>query len=98
MGLGITPLATLVLASSRPEHAGAASGALAAAQNLGNALGVAVIGVVFFGAVDNHGFGGALELGVGVLVAVAGLSAPRPPPPPPPPPRSEMEFSCAYGN
>ena len=44
-----------------PEHAGAASGALATMQQVGNALGVAVTGVIFFGALD-RGFGHAFEL------------------------------------
>ena len=55
MGLGITPLATMIMAGMQPEHAGATSGVLSTMQNVGNALGVAVIGVVFFGAVS-HGF------------------------------------------
>jgi hypothetical protein len=38
-------------------------------QQVGNAIGVAVIGVVFFGAVGGHGFGGAFELSLGVLAA-----------------------------
>jgi hypothetical protein len=37
-------------------------------QNVGNALGVAVIGVVFFGAVDG-GFAHAFELSLVVLAA-----------------------------
>jgi MFS family permease len=66
MGLGITPLATIIMAGMRPEDAGATSGALATMQNVGNALGVAVIGVVFFGAVDG-GFAHAFELSLAVL-------------------------------
>jgi MFS family permease len=66
MGLGITPLATLVMASMKPEHVGATSGVLATMQNVGNALGVAVIGVLFYGALP-HGFGGAFQLSVAVL-------------------------------
>jgi MFS family permease len=50
MGLVMGPLLTLVLAGVRPEHAGAASGVLGAAQQVGNALGIAAIGVVFYGA------------------------------------------------
>ena len=69
MGLGITPLATIVLASTPPEHAGAASGALATAQNVGNAIGVAVIGVVFFGTVS-HGVADAFQVSTGVLAAL----------------------------
>jgi MFS family permease len=77
MGLGITPLATIVLAAAPPEHAGSASSALATAQNVGNAIGVAVIGAVFFGTVG-HGVAHAYELSAGVLavllLAVVGLS------------------------
>jgi EmrB/QacA subfamily drug resistance transporter len=77
MGLGITPLATLIMAGMRPEHAGATSGVLATAQNVGGAIGVAVIGVLFFGAAG-HGIGGAFQLSVGALavtlLAVAALT------------------------
>jgi EmrB/QacA subfamily drug resistance transporter len=77
MGLGITPLATLIMAGMKPEHAGATSGVLATAQNIGNAIGVAVIGVLFFGAVHS-GTGGAFQLCeivlAGVLLAVVALT------------------------
>ena len=66
MGLGITPLATIIMAGMKPEQAGATSGVLATLQNVGNALGVAVIGVVFFGALS-HGYADAFELSLGVL-------------------------------
>jgi EmrB/QacA subfamily drug resistance transporter len=83
MGLGITPLATLIMAGMKPEHAGATSGVLATAQNVGNSIGVAVIGVVFFGAL-HHGFAHAFELCVGllavILIAVAGLTRLMPAP------------------
>jgi EmrB/QacA subfamily drug resistance transporter len=69
MGLGITPLTTIVMTGMKPEHAGATAGVLATAQNVGNALGVAVIGVVFFGAVS-RGFGYAFELSLAVLAAI----------------------------
>jgi EmrB/QacA subfamily drug resistance transporter len=69
MGLAIAPLATIVMTTTRPEHAGAASGALSTMQNVGNALGVAVIGVVFFGAL-RHGTAHAFELSLGVLAAI----------------------------
>ena len=64
MGLGITPLATIIMANMKPEQAGATSGVLSTAQNVGNALGVALIGVVFFGAL-NHGYATAFELSLG---------------------------------
>jgi EmrB/QacA subfamily drug resistance transporter len=66
MGLGITPLATIIMAGMKPEQAGATSGVLSTMQNVGNALGVAVIGVLFFGATSG-GLAGAFELSLGVL-------------------------------
>jgi EmrB/QacA subfamily drug resistance transporter len=52
MGLVMGPMIGIVLAGVAPRHAGAASGVLASAQQVGNALGAALIGVVFFGAID----------------------------------------------
>jgi EmrB/QacA subfamily drug resistance transporter len=83
MGLVMTPLTSTVLATLDPRHAGTASGALATAQQVGNALGVAVTGVVFFGALDG-GFAHAFEVSLAQLavlcVAVAALTRllPRP--------------------
>jgi EmrB/QacA subfamily drug resistance transporter len=77
MGLYITPLATVLLSSSSPERAGAVSGIMSTVQQIGNSLGVAVTGVIFFGAV-HQGVGHAfeltlVELGL-LLLAVAALS------------------------
>jgi EmrB/QacA subfamily drug resistance transporter len=49
MGLVMGPMIGIVLTGVAPRHAGAASGVLASAQQVGNALGAALIGVVFFG-------------------------------------------------
>ncbi len=49
-GLLITPLLNTVLAGVVPETVGMASGALSTAQQVGGALGVAVVGAVFFNA------------------------------------------------
>ena len=77
MGLVITPLTSTVLASLEPQRAGAAAGALATMQQVGNAIGVAVTGVLFFGALDG-GYAHAFELSLAQLavlcVAVAGLT------------------------
>jgi EmrB/QacA subfamily drug resistance transporter len=67
MGLVITPLTSTVLGSLEPENAGAAAGALSTMQQVGNALGVAVTGVIFFGALDG-GFGHAFEVSLIQLV------------------------------
>ena len=77
MGLCITPLTTVVLAHADPERAGSVSGALSTMQQVGNAVGVAVAGAVFFGAVSGgvgHAFVlAAVELAA-LLAAVAGLT------------------------
>jgi MFS family permease len=49
MGLFIPPMLRLVLQSVPPADAGAASGMLTTAQQLGNGLAIAVVGTVFFG-------------------------------------------------
>jgi EmrB/QacA subfamily drug resistance transporter len=77
MGLCITPLTTTILASVNPVNTGAVTGALSTMQQVGNSIGVAVTGVIFFGSVG-RGYGHALdvsvlELGV-LLVGVAALS------------------------
>lgn len=57
LGLFIAPLTTLVLAGIQGREAGSASGVLSSVQQVGGALGVAVIGVVLFGLVG----GGAAD-------------------------------------
>jgi predicted MFS family arabinose efflux permease len=49
LGLSVPPLINLVLRSVATDDAGSASGALVTAQQVGNALGVALAGAVFFG-------------------------------------------------
>jgi EmrB/QacA subfamily drug resistance transporter len=76
-GLCITPLTTTVLSHADPATAGSVSGALSTAQQVGNSIGVAVTGVVFFGALG-HGYGPAFERSVlqmgALLLAVALLT------------------------
>lgn len=48
-GLIIGPLTTLILSGVAPERAAAASGVLATAQQVGGALGIAVVGALLFG-------------------------------------------------
>lgn len=77
MGIVIAPLVTLILSTIGPDQAGAASGVLATIQNVGNALGVAIVGVIYFGAVGS-GSAGAFQLSLVALsvtlVAVAALT------------------------
>ncbi len=76
-GLCITPLTTTVLSHSDPASAGSVAGALSTAQQVGNSIGVAVTGVLFFGAVD-RGYNLAFERSVlqmgALLLVVAALT------------------------
>ncbi len=76
-GLCITPLTTTVLAHADARTAGSISGALSTAQQVGNAIGVAVSGVIFFGLLS-HGFAAAFGTSLaqmgGLLLVVAALT------------------------
>jgi EmrB/QacA subfamily drug resistance transporter len=76
-GLCITPLTTTVLSHADPATAGSVAGALSTAQQVGNSVGVAVTGVLFFGALS-HGYSLAFERSVlqmaALLLVVAGLT------------------------
>ncbi|GAA4828918.1 MFS transporter [Luteimicrobium xylanilyticum] len=83
-GLCIVPLTAQVLAHADPRQAGSVSGALQTAQQAGNSVGVAVVGVVFYGVLGaaggtvGHAFGASLvalaAVGAAALAAV-GLPA-----------------------
>jgi EmrB/QacA subfamily drug resistance transporter len=77
MGLCITPLTSTVLAHADPQRAGAVSGALSTMQQVGNAVGVAITGVIFFGLLSS-GYARAFEVSLaeltGLLLAVAVLA------------------------
>jgi EmrB/QacA subfamily drug resistance transporter len=77
MGLVITPLTATVMAGVEPRQAGAAAGALSTMQQVGNAIGVALTGVIFFGAVHGgvaHAFELSLAELAALLLAVAALT------------------------
>ncbi len=76
MGMVLAPLAVTVLARVTPQHAGPASGVLSTVQQVGNALGVALIGIVFYGALGGgvaHAFRGSLIFLIVVELALAAL-------------------------
>lgn len=68
-GLVITPSLNAVLSRISPDDAGVASGALSTAQQIGGALGVAVIGAVFFAAFDPASDGRAHAAGHALAMA-----------------------------
>lgn len=82
-GLCITPLTATVLSHTDLQRAGAVSGALSTMQQVGNALGVAATGLVFFPALG-AGYATAfsrslLQLGcLALVVAALTRSLPRP--------------------
>jgi EmrB/QacA subfamily drug resistance transporter len=76
-GLCITPITATVLSSLDPQRAGAAAGVLSTMQQVGNALGVAVTGVIFFAALRGgfaHAFTLSLAELAALLVGVAALT------------------------
>ncbi|WP_424184802.1 MFS transporter [Actinokineospora sp. G85] len=80
-GLAIAPYFDIVLAGVDDAEIGSASGTLTAAQQTGNALGVSVLGTVFFAVLDAHqsdggsAFATATWVATGAsLVAVAGAA------------------------
>ncbi|MFD8704369.1 MFS transporter [Kitasatospora sp. NPDC059648] len=77
MGLVIAPVTTVALAAVEPRLAGAAAGVVATVQQVGGAVGIALIGLVYYGAGDPAAAFGrsvtalaVLEL---VLVGLVGL-------------------------
>jgi len=83
MGLCLAPITTLVLGGVDPQRAGAVSGLLSTMQQVGNAVGVAVIGVLFFGRTYSGGFEVSTAALAVLLLGVAGCArclplSPRP--------------------
>jgi MFS family permease len=70
IGLCFTPVTSTVLAGIDPSRAGSASGALSTIQQVGFALGVAITGIIFFGAAD-EGIAHAFQLALIQLSVVS---------------------------
>jgi hypothetical protein len=77
MGAMLAPLFDFVLAGVDDHEVGSASGVLNAMQQLGGAIGIAVIGTLFFSVAGHHGFTAALEkmlyVEAGTLLVAMGL-------------------------
>jgi EmrB/QacA subfamily drug resistance transporter len=79
IGLVMAPLTATVLSGLTPEHAGSAAGVLSSVQQVGNALGVAIIGIVFYNAAGSarggaaivHAFDVSIPYLVGLALGVA---------------------------
>jgi EmrB/QacA subfamily drug resistance transporter len=83
LALLVIPLVNVVLAAVPVEVAGGASGLFSTAQQLGGALGVALLGTVFFGHLNGHSFQAALihtapyAMGAFALCAALSMLLPR---------------------
>jgi EmrB/QacA subfamily drug resistance transporter len=81
MGLIVAPLTDAVLSGVPREHSGSASGLINTVQQMGNALGLGLVSVVFFGVIDEHlsreemgpAYVNAFEHALGWVAAVMGV-------------------------
>ena len=74
LGMVMAPLVATVLAGLPAQHAGVASGVMATMQQVGNALGVALIGILYYGVEPRTGaqaFGASLVYLFILAIAVA---------------------------
>ncbi|WP_210588364.1 MFS transporter [Streptomyces sp. GESEQ-35] len=81
MGLIFAPLTDAVLSEVPREHAGSASGLINTVMQMGNALGLGLVSVVFFGRISDHltpaqvgpAFVDAFQYALGWVAAVLGV-------------------------
>ncbi|MEV6959326.1 MFS transporter [Streptomyces sp. NPDC051207] len=81
MGLIVAPLTDAVLSEVPREHAGSASGLINTVQQMGHALGLGLVSVVFFGTMSDRlrpaqvgpAFADAFEYALGWVAAVMGV-------------------------
>jgi MFS family permease len=69
MGLALAPIMGTVLARVAPHHAGAAAGVLTTTQQVGGAIGVGIIGIVFYSNLST-GITQAFQHGLVYLIAI----------------------------
>jgi EmrB/QacA subfamily drug resistance transporter len=75
LSLMVIPLVNVVLAAAPHKVAGGAGGMFSTAQMLGGALGVAVVGTVFFSQLGSHSFTAAFEHTMPVVIALFVVAA-----------------------
>jgi EmrB/QacA subfamily drug resistance transporter len=75
LSLLIIPLANVVLAAVPRQAASGAGGTFTTAQQLGGALGVAVVGAVFFSALERHSFTTSFEHTIPIVIGLFGAAA-----------------------
>jgi EmrB/QacA subfamily drug resistance transporter len=83
MGLFVAPAFDIIIAGVTDEESGSASGLLNASQQLAGAVGVAVLGTIFFGVLGSRGYASAfervltIEIGLTVLIVLVSPLLPR---------------------
>jgi len=83
LALLVIPLVNVVLAAVPAEVAGGAAGLFSTAQQLGGAVGVALLGTVFFGYLDGHSFASSFihtapyAMGAFAVCAILSLLLPK---------------------
>jgi MFS family permease len=75
LSLLVIPLANVVLAAVPRQVAGGAGGTLSTLQQLGGALGIAVVGTVFFGHINGHSFTSAFRYATPLVIALFAIAA-----------------------
>lgn len=75
MGMVLVPLPATVLREVEPRQASSAAGVLATSQQVGGALGVAVVGVVFFRQLHPGSFAHAFAFSMAILAGLTSLTA-----------------------
>lgn len=75
LGMVMAPLVSTVLAGLPPQHAGVASGVLSMVQQASNALGVALIGILFYGRLGDAPDAAAYASAFGVALVYLMVSA-----------------------
>lgn len=70
IGMVFVPLTATALAGVAPEHAGAASGVVTTGLQVGGAIGIAVIGVVFYGTLAGGSYAHAFAVSLAALAAL----------------------------
>jgi len=78
MGTVLAPLADILLARVHPQDAGSASGVFNTALQLGASIGVAVIGVIFFGMLGSQSGPAATAVGPQLRADLAAAHVPAP--------------------
>ncbi|AJG22864.1 MFS transporter [Cupriavidus basilensis] len=75
IGMVMAPLASAVLAGTAQHHAGVAAGVLATVQQVGNSVGVALVGNLFYARLESagtaHGYDSAFAWCLGCLLGLA---------------------------